>query len=1219
MMVNIDTEVNMPSIKENAMWVADIYKLTTDAPVLAFNEEDNSDGPANVQAEQLANRTSYLKQAVEGIQVGESPYSSVANVQDDINAGVIPLNARVSVRSSETDVWVSEYQNVSGVAVFTGKRLFSDKKLLDNLLTTGDLKNKRALVPLGQVFAGATFITENNILSGFAIPAGSTGASSYVTAFIQPSPELVAALVGSTVRFSVRADVTPNFLNDKPLRGAIQVVRNGATTETGTLVRSDQVGTSLYREALYTVTASDTKFGLLLQLLSNSTAATVAHSLTIRSVNLSIETWRGLQPNTGADALLDERLNTLKTDVIEDTKARLQVSSVTSDDMFKYMATGGQALNGATYRLDSRGNIIGFNIPGGQSGKSTYVTAFVPVEPDIITQLTGSTIRMVLIATINTTFAKKALSALAAQVKRGAAIVNAGQVVRSEVIGNKLYREVLYTVTATDTAFGVVTQIANSDQVESDVSTFEIAATSFRVEIFANNSLTTGADPLINLRLGLLKDDISTDTDLKISRVAITSGEQYSNIAPSYLTVNGAQPIRNTNGVVVGFTIPAGQSGKTSYVTTMIPIAADVASQLAGATIRIMVIATVSVDFLKKKSFTGIVAQAKRGGASFNVGTLVRNEQIGTTLYREVSYQVNAADTDFGVTLQIANSDSVADVVCSYEVTSTAYRVDLLPSSSLATPTDVMLDSRLQGAIDNSTGVPTVTKVTAMADGTGNYTSVKLAMAGITDATSRKPYQIVAGPTPFTDINWSTKDFVSISGIDRNRSEIRGSLPNDATASEITNGEPFRFNTTGTLQSIKITARNLRYAVHSDSSGSVKNGTQRIIDCHLEHYGNDDAVNNTWVSQNAWGCGTSSGQAIYAEGSTFIAPYAAFSFHTREYFANPCYVSINNCRLISSKSSGYSLIIQPLGSLQPCRCEVTKSQLVGDIYYSANPWIPTRLSDQPASHAEVSLTGAGNTSAVFQIVDFGRALKIESTDTSANSSISLSGSAVPVIFGQVFALPGSGGIKGYSYGWADVSGYGVGINRDVFITSLGKRLGDCSVANKVLSISVNGGAAVTVTFNKDYTALSNAIILAEINAVLGSSATASLYAIGERFRPAFVDEERSLRNESLEGILMGMACAYDGDSRKVRKMTAADPAALFAGIAWEDIYPGGLGRVKTSGHLSINDVLRLDSTALAFGDVLSVSTTPGYVVKGGSQGILTAIKSNAVRVGNLKS
>jgi hypothetical protein len=145
-------------------------------------------------------------------------------------------------------------------------------------------------------------------------------------------------------------------------------MRNGVSTEEGTLVRNEQIGARLYREALYTVTANDSKFGLLLQLLTNSSAATTAHSLTLRSVNLSIESWRGQHPTTGADAMLDERLLALKSDVIDTSINRF---SVTSDDMFKLMAPSCQVLNGASYRLDNNGRIIGFSIAAGQSGKTT--------------------------------------------------------------------------------------------------------------------------------------------------------------------------------------------------------------------------------------------------------------------------------------------------------------------------------------------------------------------------------------------------------------------------------------------------------------------------------------------------------------------------------------------------------------------------------------------------------------------------------------------------------------------------------------------------------------------------------------------------------------------------------------------------------------------------------------------------------------------------------
>ncbi|NCG53832.1 hypothetical protein [Serratia fonticola] len=58
----------MSTINEKPEWVPEIYKLTTEAAVLGFDQLDDSDGPSNIQAQQLAKRTSYLKSQVESIQ-----------------------------------------------------------------------------------------------------------------------------------------------------------------------------------------------------------------------------------------------------------------------------------------------------------------------------------------------------------------------------------------------------------------------------------------------------------------------------------------------------------------------------------------------------------------------------------------------------------------------------------------------------------------------------------------------------------------------------------------------------------------------------------------------------------------------------------------------------------------------------------------------------------------------------------------------------------------------------------------------------------------------------------------------------------------------------------------------------------------------------------------------------------------------------------------------
>ncbi len=48
-------------------------------------------------------------------------YDTLAEAQNDINDGVIPLNSKFNVRSTDPLIWVTEYINQSGVATATGK------------------------------------------------------------------------------------------------------------------------------------------------------------------------------------------------------------------------------------------------------------------------------------------------------------------------------------------------------------------------------------------------------------------------------------------------------------------------------------------------------------------------------------------------------------------------------------------------------------------------------------------------------------------------------------------------------------------------------------------------------------------------------------------------------------------------------------------------------------------------------------------------------------------------------------------------------------------------------------------------------------------------------------------------------------------------------------------------------------------------------------------
>lgn len=118
----------MTKINEQSLWVPDIYQIDRKDVV-----EGGESGVANVQAAQLAARTTYLRNqndALAGMALlGEGPYTSAPLAQADINAGRIPLDAKFGVRSTVSGQWVQEYQNINGVATPTGEWLPSGKGL----------------------------------------------------------------------------------------------------------------------------------------------------------------------------------------------------------------------------------------------------------------------------------------------------------------------------------------------------------------------------------------------------------------------------------------------------------------------------------------------------------------------------------------------------------------------------------------------------------------------------------------------------------------------------------------------------------------------------------------------------------------------------------------------------------------------------------------------------------------------------------------------------------------------------------------------------------------------------------------------------------------------------------------------------------------------------------------------------------------------------------
>ncbi|WP_289328814.1 hypothetical protein [Pseudomonas sp. 'CRE Jenny 4'] len=699
-----------------------------------------------------------------------------------------------------------------------------------------------------------------------------------------------------------------------------------------------------------------------------------------------------------------------------------------------------------------------------------------------------------------------------------------------------------------------------------------------------------------------------------VDRVRLSSGEKLLSVEYSTLAeaISGATFLKR-GGKVVGLNFPIGSSGANSYVIHWIELDAATQQALAGSTIRLKLVADCSVNFSAKVT-TDFVGFVWRNGAGVQVGTLASQSIVNSRFVREVTYTVTAQDEKIGLVVQIAGGSTTGHF---YNAASLSYSIDNWIDGTTSAA-DFLVEQGIE---------PQKQQLLVRPDGTGDYLTPLAATSVITSAGRIKEYDILVGPGTYTDRNWYVKNRTNLIGQQRIASIIASELPDNVNPVTIQDVQTLWVNGTTRLSNLSVTGRNVRYPIHSEGAGANKNTEMVIENCHIEHLGNDGArqyqIDNggnpdlVWPFTTAWGWGAASGQRFTAIRSTFRSPTVAWYIHTNSYFDKACVSVLENCECIATNADGKSIRLQPLGSLQSDLVQVNNCLLVGDIDYIPSPWIPTALADQPADHSEISLIGSGNSPAVFTVSDFGRAFRIDSALVGPGSAIAANGSAADALFGnQNYAKNGVTGFAGYRYGWADISGVGVGQLGNVFVTSMGKRLGDCTGTPKTLSVFVNFSATpVNIVFNQNYTNATNASILSTINTALAGSAVASEYAVGEKYRPHFTDEEMLLKNLSSEGIPMGAALAFSGSNKQVRKMTSTDSPAIFAGIAWEDIYPGQFGRVKTKGYLSVKDVLGTLS-GLSYGQALYVDpASPGRVVTAtGANPIMTAIRADAVQV-----
>ena len=492
--------------------------------------------------------------------------------------------------------------------------------------------------------------------------------------------------------------------------------------------------------------------------------------------------------------------------------------------------------------------------------------------------------------------------------------------------------------------------------------------------------------------------------------------------------------------------------------------------------------------------------------------------------------------------------------------------------------------------------------------------AIQEAINSITDATAKKRYKIIAkqGLYKITQANEyignigypamvCPKDNIDIIGQGEDKTIIWAELPYDdgsIGASVDGNTHPrdkyqtiYNYAGDVTIKDLTFVAKNLRYVNHQDD-GRGENKKRFYENVSFIFMGNKGYL-------KPFGIGTFSGEETHVSGGKSVSDSGdPCAIHNNVSFKKPSRWSFKNHTFMSMGSTT-AIELQNDGSLLQDTIELIGCNFAGMSYKInyVDVWLKGDLNWKFDSfnHAEWQISGFGNSPFLFENLVLGYCLRIKSNSTGVNSKVRFNknSSAYPLLIQNTqgnsdknlylkdreyidgyIVQDGTVGLSGQSWGCKDVSEQAYAYNAGINYTSLGKRLGDCSTTNKSLQIIIDG-VTKTVTFNKNYIAMTNAQIIAEINTAINGAGVASLYIYGRDYYPELPDVLERVYNFGYTTFIP-KGTIITKVSGKVKPANEGD---IIAGVALDDIpvlsidsegVLKGQGRMMKKGLISTN-------------------------------------------------
>ena len=360
--------------------------------------------------------------------------------------------------------------------------------------------------------------------------------------------------------------------------------------------------------------------------------------------------------------------------------------------------------------------------------------------------------------------------------------------------------------------------------------------------------------------------------------------------------------------------------------------------------------------------------------------------------------------------------------------------------------------------------------------GNGDFTTLEDAYASITDSAIDNQYEIVVYPGTYIEMDLKPPKFT----------HTHGAQPNTVIITSLGLGGtlPIFDQQYGSskLSNMKLIS-DTGYCIHFD----VGLDTETLVNenLHLAKITHGAIIG---------GGSYSKGTLFYWKNCIFENGGAACHTNVNQNYSN-VHLVFEDCKLINAM-----IQLGSVGGFGHNVCEIRGlSTIKGK--GSVSTWVsPLRSLDLPntyfGNNVEWQLIGGNNKNFLPHFAPTGEVLQFE-TDNFSESISSVSGSAATLIFGIVKYKGGNTRIKSTATGIYMVKDQQAGqepYSTPADVYQLWKRLGDCSVVNKTLSVTI-GGVTQTYTFTENYlvTKTAEATIIAAINTVI-TNATLKKYA-----------------------------------------------------------------------------------------------------------------------------